>query len=111
MGEPLKNFIIKRNEEKNKKVDSVKAVQQTMDFITYGTMAAIGLFCVHGYYGIPTHLGGTGNCTTVGWEWPTPKFHPGMRIYSIVQHGYHIRSKLKLYSNLIDSKKALLSTS
>jgi hypothetical protein len=80
----------RRNPNPKKPMNYEKTVRQTCDFITYGTMAVIGLFCVNGYYGVPKALGGAGSCTTVGWEWPRPKFNQGMRIYSFVQHGYHL---------------------
>jgi hypothetical protein len=59
-------------------------------------MIGIGLWCVHGYKGVPGYLGGTGTCRDVGFEWPTPNFNSGMRIYSFVQHGYHLQSKFLL---------------
>jgi hypothetical protein len=92
IGDKLKEIVARRNPgKKPKNID--KILRQTLDFVTYGTMAVIGLYCVNGYYGVPKELGGSGTCTTVGWEWPRPKFHTGMRIYSFVQHGYHLQSK------------------
>lgn len=56
-------------------------------------MILIGLYCVRDYYGVPSSIGGSGTCRTVGWNWPLIQLNPGMRIYSFVQHGYHLQSK------------------
>jgi len=89
---PLRATVTRRNTDPNKKIKLDKVVKNTCDFLTYGLMAVVGLYGVHGHHGIPKALGGAGSCPTLCLEWPRPKFHYGLRIYSIVQHGYHFKS-------------------
>jgi hypothetical protein len=92
-GEKLKDLVLRRNPNPNKNLDLEKTVKLTADFIAYSIMIAMGLWCVNGYKGVPSVLGGQGSCRTVGDNWPLIEFNSGMRIYSFVQHGYHLQSK------------------
>jgi len=51
--------------------------------------------CVYDYKALPWSAGGAGGSChdTMGRKWPLMDFHPGMRLYSIFQMGYHINSK------------------
>lgn len=93
---------MRRNPNPDKNLDLDKTLKLTVDFIGYTIMISIGLWCVRDYKGIPSSLGGSGSCRTVGWNWPEIEFNSGMRIYSFVQHGYHLQSNFAKdpFSNL-----------
>ena len=85
---------VMRSNIKRKEYKIKRSIKQFKSFLVYTIGFFVGLYGTWGYSGVPRHAGGTQKtCWNIFCRnWPRTQQSPRLRIYIIIESGYHLKS-------------------